>query len=158
MIKKVTLLPKRLKCKALLFDLVFSFKFVVPIFCRLPSIMNLLIIASTNVIFPFVYLSDILKDSIQVGLLVIAAGGPVIVLRYWYSMTSFVSWSTLHINSLFFPCTFPVSFCIPCITITFFHLYQPFYFLDFLSITYTIPWLSFHTLSSALIIFLTLLV
>ena len=75
----------------MIFNLVYSSISVASIFCRLPSIMNLLITASTNIVFPFVYVSDIVKDSLQVALLVIAAGGPVIVLRYWYSMTSFVS-------------------------------------------------------------------
>ena len=90
MVEKISSLQSRLKCKDLTIDYIYlSIQYL---FCyRLPSVMNLLIVAAANVSTPFVYVSDVVKDSLQLALLVVAAGGPGIVLTYWYSQTSFVS-------------------------------------------------------------------
>lgn len=92
MIEKITSLQCRLKCKDLNIDYCFLiYQYSTCFFYRLPSVLKLLTVAATNVSSPFVYVSDVVKDSLQLAMLVIAAGGPGIVLRYWYSWTTFVS-------------------------------------------------------------------
>ena len=44
-----------------------------------------------NITFPFLYVCDVLKDSLQLALLVIAVGGPLLVIKNPFSFTSVVS-------------------------------------------------------------------
>ena len=51
-----------------------------------------------NIIFPFFYVLDVVKDSIQLIILTVAVGGPMLVFNNWISFTSVVSWLINGIN------------------------------------------------------------
>ena len=51
-----------------------------------------MLLAPKNIAFPFLYVVDFLKDSIQLIMLIVAVGGPVLVFNNWTSFTSVVSW------------------------------------------------------------------
>ena len=54
-----------------------------------------------NIAFPLLYVFDALKDSVQLIMLIVAVGGPVLVFNNWTSFTSVVSWLN---NSIQFFC------------------------------------------------------
>ena len=51
-----------------------------------------MLLALKNIAFPFFYVFDIVKDFIQLIILIIAVGGPMLVFNFWISFTSVVSW------------------------------------------------------------------
>ena len=97
MTKKNMLSLRMLESKNLIMFKMFTPYTLSKYFHRLPSFINLLSIASTNAVFPFVYVSDIVKDSLQIVLLVIVTGGPAMVFKYWYTLTTFVSVYSIYI-------------------------------------------------------------
>lgn len=52
-------------------------------------------------VFPFLYVFDVVKDSIQLIILTVAVGGPMLIFNNWISFTSVVSWLN---NSIQFIC------------------------------------------------------
>ena len=70
-------------------------------FVRSPSKWDIMLLALKNTAVPFFYVFDIVKDFIQLIILIIAAGGPMLVFNNWISFTSVVSWLN---NSIQFIC------------------------------------------------------
>ena len=102
MTKKNMLSLRMLESKNLIMFKMFTPYTLSKYFYRLPSFINLLSIASTNAVFPFVYVSDIVKDSLQIVLLVIVIGGPAMVFKYWYTLTTFVSVYSIYILKVWY--------------------------------------------------------
>ena len=69
-----------------------------------PSFLEILFMIPVNIISPFLYVMDIVKDLVQFGLFVVAVGGLSKFLEYWSSFSSmvstiyiyFLSWITYH--------------------------------------------------------------
>ena len=55
-----------------------------------PSIWDILFMIPWNIVYPFLYIMDIVKDLVQFVLLVKAVGGLSLVLEYWSSFSSTV--------------------------------------------------------------------
>ena len=55
-----------------------------------PSIWEILFLIPQNIVYPFLYIMDIVKDLVQFVLLVKAVGGLSLVLEYWSSFSSTV--------------------------------------------------------------------
>ena len=54
-----------------------------------------------NVVYPFVYIMDIVKDIVQFVLLVKAVGGVSLVLEYWSSFSSTVRYQIYKLKPKF---------------------------------------------------------
>ena len=61
---------------------------------RLPTKWEILSIVALNLLTPFFYLFDIVKDCIQLSLLLSIVGGLWLFLENWLSFTSVVSYKT----------------------------------------------------------------
>ena len=59
-----------------------------------------MLLALKNIAFPFFYVFDVLKDYIQLIMLIVAVGGPMLVFNNWTSFTSVVSWLKNRIQSI----------------------------------------------------------
>ena len=71
--------------------------------CReqLPTLWEILFMIPLNVVYPFFYVMDIVKDLVQFMLLLVAVGGLPLVLKNWNSFSSTVSKYTFF-GTLFF--------------------------------------------------------
>ena len=58
---------------------------------RLPTKGKIISIVALNLSMPFFYLLDIVKDCIQLSLLITVVGGPWLFLENWLNFTSVVS-------------------------------------------------------------------
>ena len=56
-----------------------------------PSFLEILSMIPVNIVSPFLYVMDIVKDLVQFGLLAVAVGGLSKFLEYWSSFSSMVS-------------------------------------------------------------------
>ena len=61
--------------------------------CReqLPTLWEILFVIPLNIVHPFIYIMDIVKDYVQLALLLVAVHGLSKVLEYWSSFSSTVS-------------------------------------------------------------------
>ena len=86
--------------------------------CRLPSVLEILIMIPEGMFSPFLYLLDILKDSVQLVFIINAVHGVQNVFEHWSSFSSVVSKETKQ--TIFWQ---PIYFCVSLGNMDYFFVY-----------------------------------